>query len=273
MAERNEKPQEIVSVGGDAPPDWLVGYTEDDKSLDQLSEYRVISRIKVIQGSSKKSLRDTFGEGTAIVTPTKEIICKSDESFLFVPLLFFVEYTKESDIKDKISPWIIERSFDRGCEIAAKSLDPDRRTEEYGEGFICRHVENLNFAGFIYGDHQLAGRLVVMNFSKGERTYGSTFVSSITLRKSPLWSQVWRFTPAYREAEFGWWGLDVDNPEKQLYIKQDEGASFLSFHEELRSDYAKQRLVVDRSDGLEDPATADADAEEGASVGSDTSMM
>lgn len=261
VEDRNADPSEIITVGGAAPPDWLSEYMEEDESLDSMSEYKVLSRLKILQPMTDQALKTAFGEGSVIIIPTNELIVKQDSSFKFVPVFFFAEFTKESDLKDKASDFIMARTFDHASEIAHKARNKDTRIEEYGEDnkFESRYVENLCFPGFIYGDHELVGRLVVLTFAKGEHSQGQTFVSSISLRKVPLWSQVWELNPAFRDrGEFKWWGFDFKNPETIL-ITPDEAPAYKAFYDELKSDYKKQILAVDRSDSerAEEPVPVD----------------
>lgn len=261
MTNRNDEPNEIVSVGGNAPPDWLTAYNEKDESLTDMAEYKVLSRLKVVQGLSKQELKETFGEGAALLVPTNELIVKARESFKFVPVFFFVEFTKRSDLDDTASDFILQRSFDHESELANKARNADTRTEFYGpdEKFEAAYVESLCFAGFVYGDHALANRLLVMPFERGEFTHGKTFVSAITLRKVPLWSQVWELHPELRDrGTRKWWGLDFRNPDSGNFIKSEEATAYQAFHDELKEDFRQQKLRIDRSDeGEHETSTVD----------------
>ena len=67
-------------------PAGLAQYAENDDSLDALREYTVVPRLKLIQGTSAPELKDAFGEGSVVLTPTKDHVVNNKTSFLFVPL-------------------------------------------------------------------------------------------------------------------------------------------------------------------------------------------
>jgi hypothetical protein len=118
-----------------------------------------------------------------------------------------------------------------------------------------RHVEHLNFAGMIYGDHPLAMTPVALSFAKGELNVGKNLCSAALLRKAgantaPLWSQVWEFGSATRDRGGNtWWGLDFSNPsDASPWITEDEVTTFKALHDELRDLHRQSRLGVDQSD-------------------------
>lgn len=253
----------------DAPPgvpNYLAAYVEEDKSLEDMKAYRVLQRLKVIQSTSNTELLDKFEPGDIILSPGQALIAavdrksrQSKEPFLFVPVFFFAEFCKWSDLDDKESATILGRSFDPTNEIAKRARDPKRRFEKYNDGnYVARYVEHLNFAGFIYGEHEFAREACVQTFSRGEFGRGRNFISAITLRKAiPLWAQIWQFTVGFRDPteKRKWWGMDFIAPEGENVIGEDEVEFHKAGHEELKDLYEKQRLIVDHEDsGKEDGA-------------------
>ena len=263
MQDRNSTPHELQKVGG-STPDWLAEYGAEDRSTDLLKQYRVIPRIKVIQSLSLESLKEEFGEGSAIVTPGNVLVAKRRESVEFVPLLFFPEWIKWADRDDKTGPPIIARTFDASSQIAKNAKDPKTRIEIYGTNLKARYVEHLNFVGLIRGAHELAGSLVVLSFSRGEHSTGTSFISSISLRRvggnkqAPLWSGVWKLTANLRDrGTKKWWGMDY-NPASEPWIKPEEAPVLRAMHEELLDQYQKQLLIVDQTteDEVDDAPTS-----------------
>lgn len=256
MSDRTEKSKEIVTVGGAAPPDWLATLAETDTSLAEAVKYRVLNRLKLVQSSSNSDLKKKFGEGAVILSPGNTLVAGAEEAFDYVGLMMFTEFCTWSDLDDKTSPTILDRSFDAKSDIALKSRDNERRFEVYGdkEQFKMRHVEHINIAGFVYSEgHPLHGQPVVMSYARGEFNQGRNLLSAMMMRKIggkqvPLWSQVWRYSSNERDrGGYQWWGYDYEPPEVP-YIKQEEAEGFEAMHKELAEEYAKNRLVVDHSD-------------------------
>lgn len=271
-------------------PSFLAQYEAEDKSLAGTEEYRVIPRIKIIQGMTNKDLRDKFGEGVAIVRPGDLVLCTPqktgeqaipENSFLFVPLLFFPEFCKWSDPRDKDGPMIRARSFDRASDLRRRADDPEKRFELYpGEDAKkdkprrFRFVHHLRFPGVVYGNHPLAGTAIVLSFERGEYNNGVNFISSARMRrqkilvdneermvKVPLWAQVWKFTPGWRPRSEGggWWGFNYLPPDEKVdgfgsLITESEAGEFNKLHMELSELYDQQRLHVEEVDSVEEEA-------------------
>ena len=267
MSDRNEN--SITKVGEEY--NFLAEFQDADASVEGLTEYRILPRIKVIQAMSDGELKKTYGEGSAILSPGNAMICDSESSFLFVPVFFFVEFCLWSDRRDNSSQNILERTFDANSELASRSRDADRRSEQYEGGpptkpFTRRYVEHLNFAGMIYGDHDLQNTPCVLQFARGEFGKGRAFINSIMLRKvngqvAPLWSQVWRFTPGLRNGDEGdWYGLDFSAPEVP-FIQRNEVDAFRGLHTELKTDFDAKRLGVDMTEEESDVNDGEDDQE------------
>lgn len=263
MADRNDVPTEIEKVGGE--PNWLETYVETDSSLEDLKDYRILSRLKVVQAMSDEALKEEFGEGAVIISPGNVLVAEKRTAFQIVPVFFWTEFCFWSDRKDTVSNTILDRSFDKAGDLARKARDPDHREEEYQEGFVGRYVEHLNFASYVYGDHPQRGTALVASFSRGEFGTGRNFISSISLRKvggkpAPLWAQVWEFKTGFRDqGDKKWYGLDFSNPTTpaEPYIQQSEVEFFLAEHGSCKEDYERSRLLVDHGGddgGPEDPA-------------------
>lgn len=258
MAKGRTPKQDVAKIHPSAGvPDFLRDHMESDTTIADMAEYRVLPRFKVIQSTSASELLKVFDAGDLILSPGNAMVSKVNkkeqvsEPFLFVPVFFFVEFCKWSDLKDTESPVIMVRSFDPSSEVAKFSRDPNKRFEKYKEdSYVARYAEHLNFAGFIYGEHGLSMETAVMGFSRGEFTNGRNFISAISIRKAPLWSQVWSFQTGFRErgADRKWWGVDFSTDEDTSFITDDEVEFFKEQHAELKDLHAKAKLVVDHSD-------------------------
>ena len=267
MAKRTDTPKEIAKVGQGDIPAWLAEAAANDASVQGMEEYRILPRLKIVQAMSDSALKKEFGEGSIVVTPGNALVCKDGETVSFVPIFFWTEFCLWSDRDDTETDMILGRSFDPTSEIAVKSRDADQRQVKYGSDgkFIRRYVEHLNFCGIIYGDHELASAPVVQSFSKGEFSKGRAFCSAIMMRKVggvqvPLWAQVWNFTPGFREkGSKKWWGIDFANPgHENAFITESEMPTAKALYEELKADFDKQRLIVDRRDEADEDEPLDA---------------
>ena len=252
MSKRNNPSTDMTKVGGDAP-DWLA--TIEDESTLAMVEYRVLSRLKVVQSMSAESLKEEFGEGSIIISPGNSPVVPKRESVLLVPVFFFTEFCHWSDRNDNASATILGRSYDPKSEIAQKARDPEARMEPYGDGdYKSRYVEHLNFASIIYDrEHPQFGTPVVLGFQRGEFHAGKNFISACLLRRVggkqvPLWAQVWAFQTAMRDkGSKKWWGIDHSCPDIP-YIQEDEAQFFQDQNKSIREDFEAQKLRVDHDD-------------------------
>ncbi len=243
----------------------LSRFAESDNSMSLIKQYRVVPRLKYIQGLSDPNLKKQFGEGAVIVRPGDALVAKdADHPFLFVPQFFFSEFCKWSDRRDKEQPSIVERSYDPTSNLAKLCGDKNKRDLIYSghesrtakEQWHYKHVQHFCFPGLIYGDHPLAGESVVLSFERGEWITGRQFIGAVGMRRHeghrvPLWAQVWKMTPALRKNDQGsWYALDYSAPEQPV-ILESEMDSYFASHQELAHLHEENRLRVDFTDDKE----------------------
>lgn len=282
--DRNDDPKQMVRTGPAAPlaqdgsPAWLADYAgkDDPGMMEAMREYRLLPRLKMIQGLTRTELKSKFGEGAVVLAPGDVLVVKPNEVIHFVPVFFFAEFCLWADRKDTTSNAILERSLDKRGNIAIRARDQNRRFEPYGEmdpktkapKFQKRYVEHLNFPGFIYQEgHPLSGVPVTLTFSRGEFGKGRAFVNAIMLRKignanAPLWATVWALTPGFRDrGQNKWWGIDFENPTTvDPYIKQAEIPFFQGMHADLKALYERNAIGVAQDvDPDEEPEAPDVD--------------
>lgn len=259
MAKGREPGKDIVKMNAPASiPSYLAEHVENDTSLVGMKEYRVVPRLKVIQTTAKQELLKLFDAGDVIIQPGAALVVKHEKSedhsapFLFVPVFFFVEFCKWADLKDSSSQTILARSFDLSSDIAKNARSEKTREEKYGEGkFTARYCEHLNFLCFIYNeDNPLKGELVTLSFARGEFGTGTNFISTITIRKAPLWSQIFTAHTSYRDKgpDRKWWGIDVKPAEGTNFVPESEVQFFKDAHVEMKKLYDEKRIIVDHSD-------------------------
>jgi len=271
MAKERTK-SELTKVSG---VEALLKYSQDDKSLSSLNEYVIVPFVKIIQGQTDQTLKDTFGEGSAILRPGDSFISKREEKFHFVPLFFYTQFRKWGDRKD--TQMIYDTSYDPTSVTAKKSRDAKQWSEVYEEDINkspadqrkFRYVEHLCFVGTIYGAHPLSGTQCLISFQKGDFFKGRSFATGISMRKQeiidgenkkkisvPLWAQVWQFTISKRTKNGNsWWGFDTANPDEGVspMITADEFESFCASYTKLAEAFKANLLVVDGDDsGIEE---------------------
>lgn len=254
MSKRTET--SVVKVG-DAPA-WLLDHAGQDTSFKEAEEYRILPRLRIVQNTHPKVIRDTLGEGTAALFPSNSVVAAEGSPFQIVPVMFYKEFILWNDRKDKSSPAIAERTFDKDSALAARARDFKRMYEPYGDpsvGFKQRFCEQLVFPSIIYGDHPLSGTVASLLFTRGEFKVGRDLLNSMMMRKVsgqivPIWAQVWELLSAGREKEGNsWYGFDYRNPTSgEAYIPQNLVEGMREEHARLTDLFNKRRLSVDMSD-------------------------
>lgn len=259
MASKKTSEEQLPVSVGDVPQELIAMMEagEIGDSLETLRHHRILNRLKVVQGMSKREVKAKYGEGSIIIPVTESLIAKVDGKVDFVPVMFFDEFISWNDRDDTASPKIHDKSLDLAGKIAVLSASPTKRSEKYGDNgkggqFVRKHTHHLNFLVVLYsGD--LKGTLCVLSFSRGEFSKGLGFVGMVKSQRvktatftasAPLWSQVWTMSVGPRKNDKGeWWGVDIapaDNPR----IANDDVRPFKTMHEELLKDYREQLLVV-----------------------------
>ncbi len=274
LEDRNEEPAEIVAVGADGDTSWLQKYTgEGDTSHEGMSQYRIVPRLAITQGQSKKGnlkrLREEHGVGAVVLPHTAVLIAGKGETFRVVPLFFYTEFIQWRDRDDKTGNETVEKTFDPTHIIAKKARDKKRRLEEYAGGapdkpWKFRFQEHLNFICYLYdGDYK--GEMLVISFARGEFFTGTQFTNAIGMRRAggnqaPTWTTVWDFRTSERQGEKGdWYGFDIRSCTECPWIKPDEAEAFEAEHKDLRKDYKEKRLIADHGEGNTDDTEATAE--------------
>lgn len=245
---------DLTKVGPeDGEYGWLVEAADTDTSMDSVKEHRTLPRVVIIQSNHKRDLKEKFGgDGVAFLSPGDGVLCDKNTYFDFVPLFKWNQWITWADRNDP-NNLIFDSSLDPNSDIAIKSAAPETWQEEYEGGFKKTHTKHLQFGGVVYGDHTLAGTMCVIGFARGEFYHGDNWPNAMFMRKiqgrqMPMWSQIWRMKISERDRKgYQWWGLDyIDGPD--LYIKQEEGPTFKTMHEEIKKDYEAKRLDTDFSE-------------------------
>ena len=185
----------------------------DNELSKTLSEFMIVPRIKIVQKSAQGGLGDEFKTGTVLIMPNKGVIAQREEPFLFVPLHFYVDYTKQAPVGS--DEFILERSANPDSWIAKKSRDPKQRKElvpNTNPPQYISYVETLNFVVTLF-NHPLAGMPLFLSFSKGEHYSGRQFINLFKMREAAFECTVFQGQTGKRERKgFDWYGFDIVNP-------------------------------------------------------------
>ncbi len=237
------KPNDALAV-----PDYMA---DDRSGTEELAQYVVPPRIKIVQKQSDNELLDLFGEGTVICSPQNIVVAEMGTNtqgrpvvddakpFFFVPVFFFTEYCTWNPLEMKGQlPAIRERSFDPDSDIAKKARNADTRMETCSENdkYQIRHVEHLNFVVVIVDDEALSETPMILTFARGEHGSGRNLAGLVRMRKAPLYGCVFEATVAARSNQMGeWYGLNVTNPATRSgWVEQEQFDALQAVHEEFK---------------------------------------
>lgn len=234
-------------------PDVLNAIAQDDISINDLTPYRVLNRMKIIQNLTSEEIKAKFGEGSLIIIPTMLPLANKGIPIVITPLFFFMEYFAIADINDKGGERKSDKTMDAKNPIAVKALNPKHRIEKYGQDgrFIMKYKDCASFACMIQ-DGEFKGNIVVLPFMGGERFNGTNFINTLTVRRSPsgnpypYWSQrirMWTELKTVPNTSKKWQGFSYKYDE-QPYISAEEVPVFQRLSKELRDDYNKQRIAT-----------------------------
>lgn len=252
-------------------PSFLIEAAADDTSLDDLGQYVLPSRLKIMQAQSSGELADLYDTGEIVAIPVNQKVSgmadkKTGEAFYVVPLYFFAEYiiVNDWDLKDdENEPMILDRSYDPKSEIATIARDVAHSTKQHPtrKDFKVRYLEVLNYFVAIKGG-EMDRQVVIMSFKSGDWRSGSNFATKIKQRRLggsaiPMYGGVYRINSKLRNSKKGnFFGFDVNmiNPEETdinpYIIDQEEFSYYKSLHDEFKSN--KENMTMDYNDNVDE---------------------
>ncbi len=262
----------ITHVNPDLPV-HMQDVPEGEYGLDQVGQFIVPPRLKVVHGMSDEEVRKVFGVGDVIIVPTMQLVAPmkrharsgqpvSSPGFLFTPLFFWVEYCTWDDITQRgKGPAVMERSLEPSSDIAVKARSPNRRFEKIDENRTIRHVEHLNFLVQVEDDELPPA---IMSFERGDHTAGAKFCGLLQSRKAPIYGCVFQANLSERKNDKGqWWGLDIANPDDGPWVDDAEQfATFKGLNAGFRKAHADKLLRPDY-EGEPTPVTVGSEGEDG----------
>lgn len=277
----SDKQELSVPTGGlpslaqpvDAVPDYM---KDAPTGLEEVGQYVVPPRLKVVQPLSDSELRAQHPAGCVVLTPSLVRVAgmqqdnpNEGEPFLFTPLFFFVEWSTWNP--RNVQPMIVDRTFDPKHEIALKAVDSKRRFETLegqktpdGKDFVLRHVEALNFIIAIHTP-ELVGLPCLLSYSRGDHRFGSNFCNLIRMRRNvPIYGGVYEGKVGLRKNNEGeWFGITPSNPPEGVTPLVPEALfdGFKEFHLQMAEAHENRLIRPDyEEDVTEGQVVADADA-------------
>ena len=244
------------------------------QGLDDLSQYIVPPRLKIVQKMSGSPFDELFSVGEVVAVPQLMRIAglddaKAGEMFFITPLFFFVEWCTLNPFQMKGSlPFIRERSDDPGSALASKSRSPATWQEPCPENaeYSIRHCEMLNFIVLLLGNTDFSGIPVVMSFSKAEHRSGTNFASLIKMRRAPIYGGQYAVATAERPSAKGnWFGFNIVNPPGDCgvtpFVEDEERFNQLkAIHMELDAAARSSKIRVDYDDTESEAVSSTIDA-------------
>ena len=254
-------------------PDYL-SVPKGEMGTEEMSQYIIPPRVKLIQPTTKGAYREKFSEGDMVLTPqmikitglefddNKKRALGYSSEVIFTPLFFFVEWCCWNPQEAKELPMIREQTFDPKHIIAAKAKDAKRRVEpcpEFPEKNI-RFVEHLNFIVAFHGDGFNALPPAILSFSRSEHRSGTNFMTLLKMRNAPMYGCKFAMNVQFRENDQGvWYGIDVKNPGEAVgpFVTAEQFAVTKKTYTELKEAHEARQLRVDYADDdvLEGTAT------------------
>jgi len=254
MAKAAARDKEITKVRSNVPA-HLQSYTEDN-TLEAVSQHVVLPRLKVIQGTSDGTLKKNVGgDGAVILRPGDQRLATPEEPFLVVPIFFWVDYYKRSDLRDTELPLTVEHTLDPYSPLARRCMLPDKRKEVYPgqedrpKAMCFTYIQRFNYIVALYHNEKFHDTMAAMQFQVGEFYQGTNFNSAVKMRGEPMWGQVWQIRSAFREpsADKKWWGLDFSDPEDgdPLFISPEEVDTYCEMYKAISQKHAEKLMVIE----------------------------
>ena len=256
----------------------LPAYLQEQRALGQpaegveeLREYYVPPRFKIVQAQSKQELVDLFGVGAGIVVPSNIPVAKYEEQFkrsnpfTFIPIFTFKEYgiVNPRNVKNPETgadlPFMRERTYDPKSEIAKRAKDFQNKENRYetcpeskDPNKRLRFVEFLNFICIIEGVPDLYMMPVHFSFWSTGHADGRALANYILARTGvPLYAQRFQGTVTPRNnAEGNWKGLTVQIPQvADSFVQSAEECEFYrQKHVEVKQMFNERKMQVDHED-------------------------
>lgn len=183
VTKRNESPSDVETV----LPDFIA-QDADPTACDHMAGEEFLPLAKTIQGQTKRELKDLAGgEGALLANPIRSILAKPGNQVTVIPVGYWKDFTKVSDVKDTAADFILERTRNEHSEVAKKAQNKNARTESYPTNPEWKYQYRVNYNFICYIDEcpdnpEMEGSIVAFIFSSGDFFVGQQWISRIRQR-------------------------------------------------------------------------------------------
>lgn len=222
------KPTTVAVVPGlPAKPSWMVERGESRKGAENLAQFIIPPRMKIVQKMSKREEYGTFNTGDLLAIPGKQIISPVQFSdgrpwvyscaVLFVPIFFYPEWVGVNPFAAQgvLSSMIRERSTDPNSDVAIKANArykmqcPEMLQDATGNKLYVTYGQNLNCVLIVQSvnlqNHNLqpdqlaqveeyitslreSNSMLLASWRSGGHKYGRAFAALMQKRKDDIFA-------------------------------------------------------------------------------------
>lgn len=241
----------------------LPAHIADDKDragTEELAQYIVPPRVKIVQALSDDSLKELAGEGALVAAPTNIVLAKVGVKVPFVPVLFWPSWLVWNPRNAGDLPMVREETRDPQSEIAAICRDPQRRNAVSCPEFpdkMLRYQEHLNYLVILPGVSM--HMVFALSFARTQHRAGSNLAALIRMRNKPIYAGGYTMHTVRQENSEGrWFGFAIENAgwveDPELY------QSLKEMHEELATQLENVKVEFDEDEnGVVDGAVVDSE--------------
>lgn len=223
--------------------------------LEEMRNILTPPRLKVMQPMKGENFND-FAVGTALITPTNQVVCELDEYFGLTVLFAYQEFCVHNPHdRPEGLPMIRANSFDFNSEIAKKCQAflsepmPEDPTKE------IKYATHINALIIVHGVPDFENTPIMLSQYIGEFKAGRRMLDLLASRTqdgSPIYIHNLMAKPTLRQKEKKrWYGLDFSNPTADVdcgkYVPTTEFAeAYAKLHERCKAD--KERFTIKYED-------------------------
>lgn len=257
----------IQKVGQGVQLPAFIPQSDVGMGMEQLKEFVIVPRAKIVQRQSDTKLTDAFKPGSIVLSPVQALLAEPEAPLTFTPIMFYPEWITWNPIETKGSePAIAFRTLDRNDPVVAKARDPRLRKELLtkigGKDVYRSHTEHLNFVILLH-DHPITDPLV-LSLARSEHFTGQKFAGLIRMRKAPMFACKFSLKTGPRKNNLGeWFGFDIEAPaDGNGWVSEEQYEFLKGVHVEYDELVQARRVQADLSEPDEEPTgSAPADGE------------
>lgn len=247
-------------------PDYMQGIAAEDYGLDLMKEYVRPPMLKIVQSMSPDALKDAFGEGAVIMSPSNICLLQkpstSPTPLRLVPLFMWPEAIAWNPRGHNLPMFAMDKSnrpmrtTDVQSDLMRRARSMDKKLTEWQAegapvGEMVRLQEHLNFIVMVEGVPELEGIPVLLSFSRMQHKHGRSWINDIVTRRMPICSMYWHLNinpTKAKNAKGSWWDWQIKPETLESGLISVVPAEWFAYYAELAKQFKK-----DWQDGLIQP--------------------